>query len=114
MKEYSIVQEMIDKHLNSECDDPDCPGCRYDKRKAMITTKDMLEVETALMNTDEVKHGVDGWGLEVFSRDEEVRDGEVTVYGTYLYERRGERREVHRILDRRATNRHDTRPEEFE
>lgn len=53
---------------------------------------------------NEIKHGTDSWGLEVFSRDEEVVDGELRVWGTYVYEneKTRETRKVTRLLEKRS------------
>jgi len=57
-------------------------------------------------NPRDIKHGVDGWGLEIYSRDESrAEDGTVTVFGEYLYERtvngRTEKAQVTRVLETR-------------
>jgi hypothetical protein len=69
----------------------------------MITTDDMKAIEEAVTDT-QIRHGVDGWGLEVFSRDEETVEGELRVWGTYVYEneKTRETRKIVRLLDRRS------------
>jgi hypothetical protein len=56
---------------------------------------------------EQVAHGLDGWGLEYYVREEEItrldtERVEVTVYGRYQYERGKELKEVVRIHSRRT------------